>query len=58
MIFTKQTKQTDTGKQFQVRTLGAEFWVTETEFKKAVEDGQVFFKANKPVTHQDLAKIA
>jgi len=33
MIFTRKTKQTETGTQYEVRTLGHNFWIDEKEFK-------------------------
>ena len=49
MIFTKNEK-TENGKRFfEVRTLGANFWIDETEFRQELTNGQLYFKANKPV---------
>lgn len=50
MIFTKVVKD---GK-FEVREFGHNFLITKDEFVKAVETGQIFFKANKPVTERHL----
>ena len=50
MIFTKNEK-TENGKRFfEVRTLGTAFWIDETEFRDELAKGQLYFKANKPVT--------
>ena len=50
MIFTQKEK-TENGKRlFEVRTLGANFWIDETEFRDELAKGQLYFKVNKPVT--------
>lgn len=57
MIFTKETRTTETGKEYKVRVLGTHFWEKEDEFKHRVGLGQVFYKANKPVYENDLVKF-
>lgn len=57
MIFTKNVRTTDTGKEFEVRFQGFNTWLTEADFSKQVTNGQVFYKANYPVTEKDLVKI-
>lgn len=50
MIFTKNEK-TENGKRFfEVRTLGTAFWIGDDEFRDELAKGQLYFKANKPVT--------
>ena len=49
MIFTKNERTNGTEREFEVRTLGHNFWIKETEFRKELENGHLFFKANKPV---------
>lgn len=51
MIFTKNERNVNGNREYEVRTLGTTFWIGETEFRKALQDEQLFFKANKPV-HQ------
>lgn len=51
MIFTRNKREVATGTEYEVRTLGHEFWLPETEFKQEVANGNVFYKANKPVYH-------
>lgn len=51
MIFTRKTKQTETGTKYKVRTLGQNFWIDEKEFKHHMNAGNLFYKANYPVTH-------
>ena len=50
MIFTRKTKQTENGTQYEVRTLGRNFWIDEKEFKHHMNAGNLFYKANHPVT--------
>lgn len=57
LIFQNSTKVENNTKQFLIRTLGADFWISQDEFEKAVLDGNVFYKANKPVYPADLAKL-
>lgn len=55
LIFTKNTRKSAAGEtEFEVRTLGAEFFISKEEFTKAVLDGNVSFKVNKPVYEKDL----
>lgn len=51
MIFTRKTKQTETGTKYEVRTLGHHFWIDEKEFKHHMNAGNLFYKVNYPVTH-------
>lgn len=50
MIFTRKTKQTENGTKYEVRTLGRNFWIDEDEFKHHMNAGNLFYKANYPVT--------
>ena len=55
LIFTKNTRKSATGEtEYEVRTLGTEFCISKEEFTKAVLDGNVSFKVNKPVYEKDL----
>lgn len=54
MIYTGETKLYRKKTQYKVRMMGFEVWLKETEFLKAVKDGHVFRKANKPFTEKDL----
>ena len=47
MIFTRKTKQTENGTQYEVRTLGRNFWIDEKDHMSAAN---LFYKANHPVT--------
>lgn len=49
MIFTKNERTNGDKREFEVRTLGHTFWISETEFRKELENGHLFFKANKLV---------
>lgn len=49
MIFTRNEKTVDGARKFEVRTLGMNYWIDEAEFRQALEQGHLFFKANKPV---------
>ena len=57
MIYTGETKLYRKKTQYKVRMMGFEFWLKEAEFLKAVKDGHVFRKVNKPFTGKDL-KVA
>jgi len=54
MIYTGETKLYRKKTQYKVRMMGFEVWLKEAEFLKAVKDGHVFRKANKPFTEKDL----
>lgn len=56
-IFTKQTRKVNGETEFEVRQFGFNSFITKKEFVKAVNDGHVFFKANKPVTHNDIVNF-
>lgn len=49
MIFTKNEKTENSKRFFEVRKLGANFWIDEDEFRDELAKGQLYFKANKPV---------
>lgn len=49
-IFTKEIKETATGKQYGVREFGHTFYIDENEAKNLIGLGQLFYKVNKPVT--------
>lgn len=50
MIFTRNTTKTENGTKYEVRTLGMNFWIDEKEFKHHMNAGNLFYKANYPVT--------
>lgn len=54
MIYTGETKLYRKKTQYKVRMMGFEVWLKEAEFLKAVKDGHVFRKVNKPFTEKDL----
>ena len=54
MIYTGETKLYRKKTQYKVRMMGFEVWLKEAEFLKAVKDGHVFQKANKPFTEKEL----
>lgn len=54
MIYTGETKLYRKKTQYKVRMMGFEVWLKEAEFLKAVKDGPVFRKANKPFTEKEL----
>lgn len=55
IIFTKNTRKTEKNQtEFEIRTLGATFWISEKEAQGYVDTEQAFFKANKPVYQKDL----
>lgn len=54
MIYLNRTEVKDGVKHYAVRTLGHDTLVPESDFLTAVDNGSVFFKANKPVTRKDI----
>lgn len=54
MIYTGETKLYRKKTQYKVRMMGFEVWLKEAEFLKAVKDGHVFRKANKPFTEKEF----
>lgn len=54
MIYTGETKLYRKKTQYKVRMMGFDLWLKEGDFLKAVKDGHVFRKANKPFTEKEL----
>lgn len=57
LIYTGETKLYRKKTQYKARVMGFDLWFKEAYFVKAVKDGHVYKKANKPFTEKDL-KIA
>lgn len=58
MIFTKNTRTTETGqKEYEIRTMGMNYWISRPEFEHQVLAGNMNYKANYPVTDKDLVKL-
>lgn len=53
IIFLKETN----GNEYKVRLHGRDTWLDKNEFIHQVKHGNVFFKANKPVYENDLARF-
>lgn len=57
MIFKKATRVENGVKEYKVRMFGMETWLDEKEFKFQVANGNVFYKANKPMVTKDLVRF-
>lgn len=57
MIFKKATREVNGVKEYKVRMFGDEMWLEEKEFKFQVANGNVFYKANKPMVSKDLVRF-
>ena len=53
IIFLKETNRNE----YKVRLHGRDTWLDKDEFIHQVKHGNVFFKANKPVYENDLARF-
>lgn len=54
MIFKKVTREVNGVKEYKVRMFGTETWLDKKEFKRQLINGNVFYKANKPMEAKDL----
>lgn len=57
MIFKKATRVENGVKEYKVRMYGSDVWLDEKEFKRQVTNGNVFYKANKPMEARDLVRF-
>lgn len=54
MIYLKEKRTYYRKPQRLVRFLGHNFWISEYEFVSEVAKGNMFYKANKPVSLKEL----
>ena len=47
IIFTKQTRSNGTTTEYEVRTLGRNYWINKDELLGYANTNQLFFKVNK-----------